>query len=62
MTSILSTSEKVAAVVQELERGREERRKDPTSPHNPLDDSSNAYMYMQVMKTLQFGELIPRPM
>ena len=59
VTSILSTSEKVAAVVQELERGREERRKESTSPQNPLDDSSSAYMYMKVMKTLQFGELTP---
>lgn len=57
VTSILSTSEKVAAVVQELERGREERRKDPTSPQDPLDDSFDAYM--KVMKTLQFGEFMP---
>ena len=44
-------------MVQELERGREERRKDPTSPQDPLDDSFDAYM--KAMKTLQFGEFMP---
>ena len=54
VANILSTSEKVAATVRELERGREGRRKDPTSPQEPLDSSFNAYM--ATMKPLQFGE------
>lgn len=40
-------------MVQELERGREGRRKDPTSPQEPLDSSFDAYM--KTMKPLQFG-------